>query len=41
MALALNGLRFNEEEANAAADEWGFNCGPAAIAASWKLRAKS
>ncbi len=33
MALALNGLRFNEEEANAAADEWGFNCGPAAIAA--------
>jgi hypothetical protein len=26
-------LRFTEKEAHAAADEWGFNCGPAAVAA--------
>ncbi len=26
-------LRFTEDEANAAAEEWGFNCGPAAVAA--------
>ena len=30
-------LRFTEEEANKAADEWGFNCGPAALCAVLNL----
>jgi hypothetical protein len=30
-------LRFTIEQAHAAADEWGFNCGPAALCAALEL----